>query len=242
MTPDLVYLVHEAENELLRHSLRSIDRHADGMYRKVWIVGVLPTWARNVEHIPLEPAGEKFADIRKKVTAAMSDKRVAANVVIMNDDHIATGPVSWDAVHMGSTAKYLAEEAARGRVARKNTWIAAVENTAVWMADRGYGDIDCFEGHVPLMFSKAKLRKILADYPVEMTCDYPGFYPEAGSAPLGRWALNAKIGPSAEEFLSKIDDPRMPGWVSTNDAGWREGMIGGFIRGMYREPSRFEEV
>ena len=87
--PDLAYLVHEADNELLRYSLRSIAAHAEGTYRKVWIVGVLPSWITGVEHIPVDHAGEKFADIRAKLTALTSDRRVAANVVVMNDDHIA---------------------------------------------------------------------------------------------------------------------------------------------------------
>lgn len=238
--PDLAWLVHEADNELLRYSLRSIERHAGGMFRKVWIVGVLPDWAENVGHIPVEYAGEKFADIRAKVAALCADKRVAHTVVILNDDHIATGPVTWDAVHMGPTSAYLKAEAARGRTSARNTWIRAVENTSAWMADQGHGDIDCFEGHVPLMFNRRELGKVLAEYPADRSCDYPGFYPAAGAAPVAGEALNAKIGPSADEFLSKVDDPRMPGWISTNDAGWREGMVGGFIRGMFRERSTFE--
>lgn len=239
--PDLAYLVHEADNELLRHSLRSVERFADGMFRKVWIVGVLPKWITNVEHIPVDHAGEKFADIRAKVTALCADKRVASRVVVMNDDHIATAPVSWDARHMGSTKTYLAEEAETGRTSKTNTWIRAVENTAAWMAEQGHGDIDCFEGHVPLMFDRRKLGKILGEYPADRSCDYPGFYPVAGAAPVGPQAMNAKIGPSVDEFTSKIDNPKMPDWVSTNDTGWREGMIGGFIRGMHYTPSRFEK-
>ena len=235
--PDLAYLVHEADNELLRYSLRSIAAHADGTYRKVWIVGVKPSWATGVEHIALEQAGEKFADIRAKLTALTSDRRVAADVVVMNDDHMALGPVSWGATHLGPTAKFIAE---KGRP--RNSWWEAMRVTAEWMSARGHGDILCYAGHVPLMYSKAKLRALLAEYPTTQRLLDVGLYPEAGSGGVGELALNSKIGPGVDEFLSKIDDSRMPGWVSTNDAGWAEGMVGGFIRGMFREPSKFEEV
>lgn len=241
--PDLAYLVHEADNELLRYSLRSIHTYAAGMFRKVWIVGVLPEWVTGVGHIPTEYAGEKFADIRAKVSALCADKRVAARVVIMNDDYMATEPVqSWDAYHMGPTSEYLAREAERGRKPQTNTWIAAVANTAAWMAEQGHGDIDCFEGHVPLEFRRRALGKVLAEYPAGRSCDYPGFYPVAGSAPVAGRAINAKVGPSPAEFLAKLSNPGMPGWISTNDAGFAEGMVGGYIRGMFRTPSPHERT
>lgn len=243
MLPDLAYLVHETDNELLRHSLRSIDRHAQGSFRDVWIVGTLPAWVVNVRHLPVaEPdPREKFASIRSKVTAIGDCDEMAERVVILNDDHIALGPVtSWEPTHMGPTSGYLAREAERGRVAAHNSWIRAVANTAEWMRERGHGDIDCYEGHVPLCFDRAKLAAILADYPPDRSCDYPGFYPEAGAAGPGERALNAKIGPSADEFLAKICHPDMPAWLSTNDKGFTLGMVGGYIRGMLREPCKYE--
>lgn len=243
MLPDLAYLVHEADNELLRHSLRSIDRYAQGAFRGVWIVGTLPEWAVNVRHLPVaEPQPrEKFASIRSKVAALANCDDIAEHVVVLNDDHIALRDVtSWEPTHMGPTSAYLRREAERGHIAASNSWIRAVANTAKWMAQRGHGDIDCYEGHTPLCFDRAKLAAVMADYPADRSCDYPGFYPEAGAAGPGTRALNAKIGPSADEFLVKMADPEMPAWLSTNDKGFGQGMVGGYIRGMLREPCRYE--
>lgn len=240
--PDLAWLVHEQDNELLRYSMRSVATHAAGMYRRVWIVGVLPEWVTGVGHIPAAYAGEKFRDIRAKVTALTTHPGIARTVVILNDDYVATRPVeSWEPTHMGPTAAFLAAEAARGRTSRRNTWIRAVENTAAWMADQGHGDILCYEGHVPLAFDRARLAEALGAYPGDRSCDYPGFYPVAGAAGPGARALNAKIGPTAAEFLDKYTHPGMPGWVSTNDAGFREGMVGGFIRGLHPQPCAYEK-
>lgn len=242
MLPDLAYLVHEADNELLRYSLRSIDKHAQGAFRSVWIVGVLPDWIRNVGHIPAaEPERrDKFTSIRTKVEALAADGPVQDHVVILNDDYIATAPVTWEPTHMGPTSAYLRREAERGRTTRGNSWIRAVHNTAEWMSEQGHGDIDCYEGHVPLMFDRVKLAAVLAAYPADRSCDYPSFYPAAGSGGPGVLALNAKIGPTPDEFHAKINHPDMPHWISTNDRGFDEGMIGGYIRGMLREPSQYE--
>jgi len=240
--PDVAYLVHETDNESLRHSLRSLARNAIGLFGRVWIVGVLPQWVTGVEHLPLEHAGEKFADIRAKVTALASHDGVADEVVIMCDDVFIVDPITtWAPFHMGSTAAYLDAEASRGRVPARNTWIRAVANTAQWMAEQGHGDIDCYEGHVPLCFDRHRLADVLAQYPTDRTCDYPGFYPLAGAAGEGVQAGNAKVkeldGP---EFEAKLALP-IP-YLSTNDASFRDGVVGGFIRGLFRQPCQYEET
>jgi hypothetical protein len=237
--PDIAWLVHETDNELLRYSMRSVAAYGQGTYRKAWIVGVMPEWVTGADLIEVaEPdPREKFASIRAKVEALVSHQGVAREVVVLNDDAIAVAPITWEAVHMGSTADYLAQEAGRGRTSRSNTWIRAVENTARWMAEQGHGDIDCYETHVPLRFRTHDLRKALAAYPADVSCDYPGFYPIAGCG-AGARGENAKIGPDAEEFLDRL--PRLPGWVSTNDRGFATGMVGGYIRGLHREPCTFE--
>lgn len=230
--PDLAYLVHESENESLRYSLRSIEQYAAGMFRRVWIVGALPEWARNVGHIPVDEPGEKFASIRAKLESLVADRRVARRVVVMNDDYMATAPVvDWGAWHMGATSEYLA-----ANFRPRNSWWEALRDTAEWMRARGHGDILCYAGHVPLMYSKPKLRELLSEYPRSQRLLDVGLYPGAGIGGEGVWALNAKCGPYD---LAKVDDSRMPPWLSTNDASF-VGVIGDRVRAMFPEPSRWE--
>lgn len=230
MALDVVYLVHEQDNEALRFSLRSLEAHG-AVFRKVWIVGALPEWAQHVGHIPVDEPGEKFASIRAKLEAVVNDRRVAAEIVVMNDDYFATGPVDWAAYHMGSTEQYVAE-----RFRPRNSWWEALKETAEWMRDRGHGDILCYAGHVPLKYSKAKLRTLLAEYPTGQRMLDVGLYPEAGIGGEGSLALNAKCGP---DDAAKVDDPMMPPWLSTNDASF-DGGIGDRVRGMFPTPSRWE--
>ena len=236
--PDLVYPVHEADNEGLRYSLRTVDRFASHLFRTVWIVGALPTWARNVEHIPIKEPGEKFASIRAKLAAACEDDRVADQIVVMNDDYFATGQVeSWEPTHMGSTVKYIEEH---GR--KKNTWWQALRLTAEWMDARGHGDILCYGGHVPLMYDREKLGALMAEYPADRRMVDFGLYPEAGVGGVGVLGQNTKVGkPGPDEFFEKVPDTDNPPlWLSSNDATFGEGLIGGYIRGMFRDPSQFE--
>lgn len=229
--PDLAYLVHEADNEALRYSLRSVVKHA-APFRKVWIVGALPEWITGVGHIPVDEPGEKFASIRAKLEALVNHRPVGSRVVVMNDDHFATAPSEWGAWHMGPTSRYVAEN-----FRPRNSWWEALKVTAEWMRERGHGDILCYAGHVPLMYSKAKLRALLAEYPSTQRLLDVGLYPEAGVGGEGVLALNSKCGP---DDLAKVDDPAMPPWLSTNDASFA-GVIGDLVRVALPEPSRFEK-
>jgi len=228
--PDLAWFVHEADNEPLRHSIRSIVRHAEGRYRRLWVVGVMPDWLTGVGHVPAaepEPR-EKFSSIRAKLTALAHDRRVTRQVVVLNDDVYATRPVgSWEPTHMGPTSRYVA---AHHRP--RNTWWEALVQTAEWVG----GDPLCYAGHVPLLYDRARLREALAAYPSDRRMLDCGLYPIAGAGGEGTWALNAKVGP---DDLGKVDDPRMPGWVSTNDASWA-GALGAHIRADLSEPTRYE--
>lgn len=236
--PDLVYLVHE-DSEPLRYSLRSVARYAAGQYRRVWVAGMLPQWLTGVGHIAVdepEPR-EKFASIRSKLEAAVAHRGVAKRVVVMNDDYIATAPVeSWEPTHLGPTSTYVAQ-CSRPR----NTWWEAMQHTAAWMDERGHGDTLCYAGHVPLMYDRVKLRDLLAEYPANRRLLDCGLYPEAGVGGVGVLGPNAKVGPSAGEFAEKVPDPDAPPpWLSLNDESWASGLIGGYVRGMFRERCEFE--
>lgn len=240
--PDLVWLVHEMDNEGLRYSIRSVAQNAKGLYRKIWIAGVTPTWLQRVGSIDVESPPEKFASIRSKVEALANDARLADKVVIFNDDFFLMDRItSWNAYHMGPTSKYLAELATKGKTENKNTWVRAVANTARWMREQGYGDILCYEGHIPLLFDRHKLAEVLDQYPADMSCDYPGFYPVAGVGGEGTLGYNAKVADLGwNDLNAKVNSPDHP-WLSSNDKSFNEGMVGGFVRGAFRKPCVYEK-
>lgn len=230
--PDLAWFVHETDNEPLRYSIRSFVQNAAGLYRRIWIVGALPEWLTGVGHIPVaepEPR-EKFASIRAKLDALARDRRVTRQVVVVNDDVYAVRPVeSWEPTHLGPTSGYVAANAPRpGR----NSWWDAMRATAEWVG----GDPLCYAGHVPLLYDRALLRDALDRYPADQRLLDCGLYPIAGAGGEGTRALNAKIGP---DDYAKLDDPRMPGYWSSNDRSWA-GEVGRRVRAAFPTPCEHE--
>lgn len=242
--PDLVYPVRAGENEELRYSLRSIVANADGLFRKVWIVGTgLPSWLTGVEVLEAGADGGRVADVRAKITAAAKHRGVASRFVLLNDDHFLVDPISkWEAFHMGPTTVYLKhlETLDPPLTPRNNKWVRTVAATAEWMAEQGHGDILCRQGHRPLLWDKRKLSKALAEYPDDHELDVLGLYDLAGAGGVGRLGGNAKIINDPAAFHAKLAELDIP-WLSSNDRSFSEGMIGGYIRGMFREPSKFEK-
>jgi len=241
--PDLAYLVRPGEdNEELRYSLRSIATYLTG-FRKVWIVGTVPSWLRNVEPLPLAPAPEKFANMRQSLTALCARRDAAKTVIVFNDDHFLTEPVDardFPAFHLGSAKRYVDHIVRIGAVGANNTWRVAVRDTAAWVESRGVPDPMCYESHTPLPFDRAKLGALIAEYPTDRRLAYPQLYPLAGAGPVGVDAGNSKVQAlDASQLLPKIDQP-MP-WLSSNDASFANGMIGGYVRGMFRQPSSYEK-
>lgn|GEM_PF-1267133 len=237
--PDLVWLVRPGDdNEELRYSLRSVARNADGLFRKVWIVGTVPSWVTGVEGLPLDPAAEKFANMRQSLAAVVRDRRVAAQIVVFNDDHFVTEPITeWAAFHLGRTSAYVQHLASIGTTSKRNTWVRAVENTAEWMRAEGHGDIYCYEAHTPLLFNRRALAAALDAYPADRSLAYPGLYPVAGAAGEGVNAGNSKV-VRPGELAVKVALP-MP-YLSSNDASFADGEVGAHIRAMFPEPSPFE--
>ena len=143
---------------------------------------------------------------------------------------------------MGPTSAYIQHLASLkpSLTVRNNKWVRSLVATAEWMSEQGHGDVLCRQGHRPLLWDKRKLAKALSEYPSDRQLDVLGLYDLAGAAGEGRKAGNSKVVTEPAAFHQKLAELDIP-WLSSNDRSFAEGMIGGFIRGMFREPSRFEK-
>lgn len=77
----------------LRMALRSIEKYLAG-YGKIWIIGDLPHWAQNVNHIPFQDRLERVPDynIYKKTERAIQEAELTENFLFFNDDHFLLQP------------------------------------------------------------------------------------------------------------------------------------------------------
>lgn len=235
--PDLVYVVRPGDdNEELRYSLRSVAQNAP--HRKVWIVGTVPRWVRNVEALPLEPHPEKFANQRQSLQAACVRDDLSDVFVLMNDDHFVTEKIpSWPTFHLGLSSEFIARRLEGGRV--RNTWVKAVRATAIWMAEQGHGDVLCYEAHVPLLFNRTALAGLLAAYPQGRYLTVGEMYAVAGAGGVGEQVGNAKV-KTDEEFDEKAA-LAMP-FLSSNETSFGELRVGEYVRSLFPTPGKYEEA
>jgi len=237
--PDLVYPV-KGETEELRYSLRSVAENARGLFGRVWLVGHRPAWAVNVEHIDVAVPGGKAKDVPAKLRAVCEHPDVAPTFVLMNDDYYLLDPVErWEAWHMGAIADRIAFWRREGKGA---AWLRMVEQTAAWVAEQGGSGL-CWQGHRPLLWDKAKLLDVLDRYPEGRPLDVIGLFDLAG-ADCGepRRGFNTKVTSDPGMFhrkLAAFAGSPCP-WLSSNDQAFQTGMIGGFIRGVFRRPCEYE--
>lgn len=88
---DLVYPLGTGSywnNNELRFSLRSVEKHLSNV-DKVWIVGILPSWLQNVNHIPYTDHIGKAPDynMMKKLRRVCEEVELSEDFLYMNDDH-----------------------------------------------------------------------------------------------------------------------------------------------------------
>lgn len=240
MIPDLVYPLKVTDDcEELRYSLRSVHTNAPGLYGRIWVLtnDTPPDWLTGVQVLPCGDGGTKAQDVRSKIAAACAHSDVSPTFLLMCDDFFLVDPITeWEPFHMGPTSAYVARWRAEGASAG---WLRAVTETADWMLEQGHGDILTRQGHRPLLWDKVRLAEALATYPAGRPLDVNGLYDIAGAGGVGRRGMNSKIKHDAAEFHRKTTKRNIP-WLSSNNTSFAEGMVGGYIRGLFREPSPFE--
>lgn len=236
---DLVYPVKVLDDlGELRYSLRSVWENARGLYDKIWIITQeeLPSWLQNVNVIKAGAGGNKANDVKSKILAACEHPEVSDNFIMMCDDFYLVDKIDqWETFHMGPTSLYIKK--IRSERAGNN-WLRSVSDTAEWMRQQGYGDIPVYQGHRPVLWDKEKLKVEIERYPSNKQLDTNGLYPAAGAGGEGTRGMNSKIKDN-KEFLQKFEARNIP-WLSSNNGSFSDGMIGGYIRGAFRNPSPYE--
>jgi hypothetical protein len=149
---DVVYYCRPGpKNEELRYSLRSL---ANLEHDRVWIVGTMPPWVRNVEHIParITPGGPQMTAADHLLRAC--DALDADSFVVFNDDFYLLQPVeAIPSLHAGPLApKVAATHGSYGnalREAQRRLSVAGVSDAIAWTL------------HIPLVVMREALATVL---------------------------------------------------------------------------------
>ena len=155
---DIVYpLGHGSrwDNNELRYSLRSVEKNVTGV-RKVFLVGQKPSWVKNVVHIAF-PDDKSIADenIRFKVLAACSDKRISSDFLFMNDDHFIMKPVE------AEKFPYYYADIFKTYLRRGDQYGLRCRNSHRYLIDNNYSTL-FYDIHYPIVYNKKKAEQIFS--------------------------------------------------------------------------------
>lgn len=229
---DVVFPVRPGdENEELRCSLRSIAAHLP--HGRVWLAGHRPAWcSAEVGHIPVAQAGSKWANSRANRLAACRDADVSEAFVLMNDDFFVMQPVDeLPVLHRGPVTQVL-----RGyHPGARTPYVAGMRATADWLRRRGVEEPISYELHAPMAVTKTGLAEVLA-LAEASGIEAPHVRTMFGNlhAVGGEQAADVKV----HALDETPDDDAV--FVSTTDASFARGQVGGWIRERLAQPCRYE--
>ena len=148
----------------LRHSLRSIEKHFKGECR-IWIVGDLPGWVQNVQHIP-HVRNNKIAltncyDACRKMELVINHPELTEDFIYMYDDIYFLKDTTREELEY---PLYAVEDMTKMITRNKQTKHQRMRwETYDTLVRRGYGCCN-FENHLPKVFSKALMRAMFEMY------------------------------------------------------------------------------
>lgn len=148
----------------LRMSLRSIEKYLTG-YDKVVIVGEVPDWIQNIEHIP---AGDhsKIGDenIMRKLTKACNDARVSDTFLYANDDHYLM--TMFHVNHFPNFYHSTLEDYFKKR--GPDIYGRRADHTATRLKEQGH-PTKFFDVHTPILIQKEDFIKNVTEAPWDKT-------------------------------------------------------------------------
>lgn len=156
------YLFNQEKWQELKYSLRSLDAHLKSPYR-VWIVGDMPDWIKNVNHIPHQRTNDvwcsKCLSANEKIELVFNHHEIGESLLEMSDDHYFLHDITekdldiYLAVNHSSNLNHtssgihkelLLETFKSLTAAKKSTW-------------------NC-ETHTPRLYSKILLQEVFEKY------------------------------------------------------------------------------
>lgn len=155
---DIIYFVKDGvRNEELRYSLRSVD--ANMPYKRVWIFGGCPTNIVPDVRVRVAQTGKtKWDRVRNMYKMVCENKEITDNFIMFNDDFFVMKPTDHlDSMYRCSLEQHIKILETRGPTEYSRLLRACLDELGPRAAS--------FELHVPCIFNKKDLQRILDYYP-----------------------------------------------------------------------------
>lgn len=230
--PDVLFIVRPGDdNEELRYALRSVA--ANVPHRKVWVAGHCPWWVENVGRIELPPCVDKFDNQHQSMTAAVYHPGLAAEFYYWNDDIYAMRRFDGllPTLHLGPLREYIDLLASAGKSA-SNEWFQGMREMQALLASWGIDDPLCYEGHMPVRFRTADMRRFVQHRTPHFLP--ASFYAATDLDPGDRW-MDAQPG----ILGNPLDEPDPP-FLSSDDFWFERSRLGDRVRAAFPRPCVYE--
>lgn len=224
---DVVYtLKEEDDNEELRYSLRSLA--ANMPHNNVFFAGYMPTWVRNVYHIPVEQdKGSKYLNSRANIMAACHSPEVTNDFILMNDDFFILQPTDYLEWHFRDTLdKVIQTFALHGN----GPYLRGMKRTKQILEDLGqavHGPIKSYELHIPMVFNKRK--RILTVELQELVNPNQDLF-HSNTIYGNFWSMGGRRMKDVKIYDEKSLPPQNAQFLSTDDMSFKRGKVGEFVR------------
>ena len=210
---DVVYFIKDGiYNEEFRYSLRSVCKNLP--YRRVWVFGGCPKSIVPDVRIRVDQEGKtKWDRVHGMFKLACENKDLSDNFILFNDDFFVMKPVEkLETLHRGLLEDHL-------KVLGKGPYANMLAGIDKELKKRGKSTYS-YELHIPFIFNKKKLLKLLNDNP-DLRCTrtmYGNLYKIGGKRASDVKIFSAKpnFDYKNSAFLS-TDDPM----VKSNNDMWR---------------------
>ena len=144
-----VYKRTSDKGQELKYSIRSLE-NVKNWNGEVFVAGDNEDWFKDVKVIEAKKSHVKWTDQENKLRAIVGDKRVADDFIYFNDDMYCVTPTEITPLYDGKLENYTG----------KNGWQKAKSDTKDYLEKKG-ATIFNYDIHVPMVFNKDKLAKIL---------------------------------------------------------------------------------
>lgn len=154
------YVQHLAAWQELKYSLRSVEKYFKESF-KVLIVGDLPEWIKDVQHIPhTRISGIELTncfDAITKLQLMLNSKKVSDDFIIMYDDIYLLKDTRTEDLQK---RYYLEDLSKHERPEKLSNYQKIVFRTVDMLKREGLATLNC-ETHLPRLYNKNKMRMIM---------------------------------------------------------------------------------